>query len=258
MDDVLQQGIAALKAGDRETARRLLVSAVRQTPDDEHTWGWLYNAANTDKERLDCLRNIVRINPKNEKAKLLLDELSISNYPLERPSNIEKAPKKKEPIHALYIVTFLLCTPVWAILMLTDRKQGAGIKTVAVIYLMFFIIICLNFFAPALQIFNVSNVKVPDATQCVKPESCFINHFNGNTTLYGSLSNSCNKPITDISLKGIVTSQLDNSILGSTTELKRVVLAPGQNYDYELTIKNSYFGELINCYPETESAYFVK
>ncbi len=41
MDDLVKQGAAAAKAGDIDTARRLLAQAVKQAPDDEKAWGWL-------------------------------------------------------------------------------------------------------------------------------------------------------------------------------------------------------------------------
>jgi Tfp pilus assembly protein PilF len=43
MDDLIKQGAAAFKAGDLETARKLLTEAVKQFPDDERAWGWMYN-----------------------------------------------------------------------------------------------------------------------------------------------------------------------------------------------------------------------
>ena len=75
MDDLIKQGAAAAKAGDIDTARRLLVQAVKQSPDDEKAWGWLYNVCKNDQERIDCLTQIIRINPENQKAQEFLGNL---------------------------------------------------------------------------------------------------------------------------------------------------------------------------------------
>jgi uncharacterized membrane protein len=73
MDDLLQQGIIAYKAGKRDVARKIFISAVKQSPGNERAWGRLYDVANNDQERIHCLKQILRIKPRNEKAKQLLD-----------------------------------------------------------------------------------------------------------------------------------------------------------------------------------------
>lgn len=64
----LSEGISALKAGNREAARRSLAQALRADPNSERTWQWMFNAANNDTERKKCLNEILRINPENQKA----------------------------------------------------------------------------------------------------------------------------------------------------------------------------------------------
>jgi hypothetical protein len=80
MDDLIKQGAEALRAGKRDEARKLLLTAVKQNPDSESAWGWLYNVAGNDKERIYCLKQVLRINPNNEKVnqlyKSLLDKQS--------------------------------------------------------------------------------------------------------------------------------------------------------------------------------------
>lgn|GEM_PF-5780401 len=77
MEDLIKQGAAAFKAGDVETARKLLRQAANQFPDDERAWGWMYNVCDSEKDRIICLRQILRINPKNEKAQKIF--LSLDN-----------------------------------------------------------------------------------------------------------------------------------------------------------------------------------
>ncbi|MBE7535434.1 MAG: hypothetical protein HS124_06860 [Anaerolineales bacterium] len=81
MDDLIQQGANAFKSGDRETARKLLISAVKQYPDNERAWGWMYSVCNTDQERIHCLKQILRINPSNQKASQTLGEMTKSISP---------------------------------------------------------------------------------------------------------------------------------------------------------------------------------
>lgn len=75
MDDLLQLGITAYKAGKREEARRIFIAAVKKTPDSERAWGWMYQTSGNDKERMYCLKQMLRINPRNEKTSLLLNQL---------------------------------------------------------------------------------------------------------------------------------------------------------------------------------------
>jgi hypothetical protein len=111
-DDLLAQGIAAVKAGNKQEARRLLDAAIRAAPNDERTWGWFYNICDNDKERIKCLNEVLRINPGNEKAKLLLQRLTIQQTPtpnLKTPVAITSTlplqlTKKKSNIRIFWVV----------------------------------------------------------------------------------------------------------------------------------------------------------
>jgi hypothetical protein len=85
MENLIEQGANAFKSGDRETARKNFITAVKQYPNDERAWGWMYSVCNTDQERIHCLKQVVRINPKNEKANQLLDQLTGFDFPLDIP-----------------------------------------------------------------------------------------------------------------------------------------------------------------------------
>ena len=85
MDDLLQLGIAAFESGKIDEARKLLISFVKQNPDNESGWGWLFNVCDTDKERVDCLKQVIRINPHNEKANQLLRKYSSPKQPINKP-----------------------------------------------------------------------------------------------------------------------------------------------------------------------------
>jgi tetratricopeptide (TPR) repeat protein len=81
MDDLLQQGITAYKAGKRDEARKIFITFIKQNPESERGWGWMYDVSSEDKEKIHCLKQMVRINPKNEKAKQLLNQLLDSSLP---------------------------------------------------------------------------------------------------------------------------------------------------------------------------------
>ncbi len=72
MDDLIKQGAAAFKTGDLVNARIFLADAIKQFPDDERAWGWMYNVCSTDEERILCLKQMIRLNPQNEKARNML------------------------------------------------------------------------------------------------------------------------------------------------------------------------------------------
>ncbi len=89
----LQQGIAAAKAGDRNTARRLLEEVVDSDPDNELAWIWLASAVTNLKERRACLQRVLQINPQNRRAQEALDKLNarIAQMQGERDSDDIKA-----------------------------------------------------------------------------------------------------------------------------------------------------------------------
>jgi membrane protein implicated in regulation of membrane protease activity len=89
MDGLLKQGIAAYQSGDPELAHEILEVFVRHNPDNADGWDWFFNVCNTDDERVHCLKQMIRINPHNEKAIQLLEKLAITEQPLELPGEDE-------------------------------------------------------------------------------------------------------------------------------------------------------------------------
>ncbi len=69
MAGVLQEGIAAAKAGRRSEARRLLLEAAKSPVTAENAWLWLSGVVERDEERLFCLDNALHLNPDNEPAR---------------------------------------------------------------------------------------------------------------------------------------------------------------------------------------------
>jgi membrane protein YdbS with pleckstrin-like domain len=68
MPENTQQGIAALKTGDKQNAAKLLRLAVQEDPKDLQAWLWLSGAVDTNRERIECLQNVLKIDPNNHVA----------------------------------------------------------------------------------------------------------------------------------------------------------------------------------------------
>ena len=101
MDDLLQQGITAFRAGRREEARNIFVTVVKQNPENDRAWGWMYDVSSNDKERAYCLKQMLRINPNNKKATQLLNELTAS-----KPTSSSRGVALKP---AIFISIILVC-----------------------------------------------------------------------------------------------------------------------------------------------------
>src|SRR5512146_826638 len=74
---LLQQGIAAARAGQQAQARHLLQEAVKRDPRSEPAWLWLSSVAKDDQERIFCLKQLLAINPNNENAIKGLKQLGV-------------------------------------------------------------------------------------------------------------------------------------------------------------------------------------
>lgn len=82
---LLQKGIAAAQAGNRDVARQMLQQTIRLDPENETAWLWLSSVARDNKERIFCLKRLLAINPQNEHAIRGLQRLGIE--PTETPSS---------------------------------------------------------------------------------------------------------------------------------------------------------------------------
>jgi hypothetical protein len=71
----LQRGIAAAKAGDKASARQFLEAVVAQDDGNELAWIWLASVVPTTRERRICLEKVLKINPRNERARQALNQL---------------------------------------------------------------------------------------------------------------------------------------------------------------------------------------
>ena len=73
---ILNKVIDLLKTGEHDEAVRLLVGVLKQYPDLETGWYLLGMALEPTDQRIRAFNEVLRINPKNEKARQQLDELT--------------------------------------------------------------------------------------------------------------------------------------------------------------------------------------
>ena len=82
---LVQSAAAALRGGDRHTARRLLTQAIHHDPQNEHAWLWMSGVVESATEQRECLEKVVALNPTNAAAQqgLTLLQPSVSAAPPE-------------------------------------------------------------------------------------------------------------------------------------------------------------------------------
>ncbi len=89
VDQLFQQGVAAVRAGDKAKARELLGKVVELDQVHEQAWLWLSAAVDSNGERVLCLQNVLTINPKSEAAIKGLQQLGAPVPDAARPPAVE-------------------------------------------------------------------------------------------------------------------------------------------------------------------------
>ncbi|MGD8751951.1 MAG: ABC transporter permease [Anaerolineales bacterium] len=69
MNEKLKKAIIAIKMGEENQARTLFREIIRADTENELAWLWLSQVMKTNRERMICLRQVLRLNPENEAAK---------------------------------------------------------------------------------------------------------------------------------------------------------------------------------------------
>ncbi|HOT93086.1 MAG TPA: hypothetical protein PLJ78_15355 [Anaerolineae bacterium] len=82
----LDTAIMNIRLGARDAARRSLLQLVRQDPNDELAWLWLAQTLDDPKRQMDCLRQVLRINPNNPDALTGIEALR-AGWPLPEPQS---------------------------------------------------------------------------------------------------------------------------------------------------------------------------
>ena len=75
VDDLVRDGIADIKAGDKAAGRGKLEAAVKIDQYNEQAWFWLASVVESTDERRVCLNNVLLINPQNQRAAQMLSRI---------------------------------------------------------------------------------------------------------------------------------------------------------------------------------------
>lgn len=75
--ELLDKGIAAVRdEKDLTKGRNLLTQLLRLEPENDQAWMWLSRTVSDPEKRRQCLERAISLNPKNEKAKAMLERLN--------------------------------------------------------------------------------------------------------------------------------------------------------------------------------------
>jgi len=117
----LSEAIQAIKSGDRQKWKTLLVGVIQADPQNETAWLWMSACVAADKDREHCLRKVLAINPNNQAALQGLGRLAAKasaapaapekkSYTVQAPVVKRKSTKRKVITWALLILASLcLC-----------------------------------------------------------------------------------------------------------------------------------------------------
>jgi hypothetical protein len=83
-EQLLKEGKAAARRGDKVQARSLLTQVVESDPRSEEAWMWLSGVVADPQEQQICLENVLVINPQNEQALKGLQFISVKTGVLPR------------------------------------------------------------------------------------------------------------------------------------------------------------------------------
>ncbi len=100
LDELFERARQAARAGQKETARRLLAQVLREQPRSEQAWLWLSAVLEKPAERVAALRQVLAINPRNELARKGLRALGAEEPPAGRqaaPGEAAEGPRYMPP-----------------------------------------------------------------------------------------------------------------------------------------------------------------
>jgi len=138
--DILMEAIAAAKRGERAAAKDQLTRYLRYDQKNELAWLWMSSVVESDRERLYCLNQILKLNPDNKTAKRGLAMLGALSPEQRAGLNIEvvgvgleqKLPEGK----AVHAVAAASARPGLAI------RRNRRLEIVAILALLGLLLIC--------------------------------------------------------------------------------------------------------------------
>src|SRR5258706_8910022 len=97
IQQTLQTGIAALKRGEKDTAREILLRVVEADESNETAWLWLSAALDSPEDQIAALENVLALNPDNASAQKGLSQLRLLRPPPPPPAPPLHLIIKEEP-----------------------------------------------------------------------------------------------------------------------------------------------------------------
>ena len=193
----IQEAIQKTNSGDLQSAQVILANVLRQEPRNARAWYLLSQVIGDRNREIDCLKKVLEIEPNSQQARARLQKLQQGNIPTQpKPAipSVQPIPKNKKT-NALWIFLIL----------------GLGI-----------VALCLVVYT------YIQNL--PDATNCVQiVDSDGITGVtegaNVHALLWGDIKNTCDKPITKITLHASIINPSNNQVLGETTNQESYILA---------------------------------
>ncbi|MBI2332942.1 MAG: hypothetical protein HYU84_12430 [Chloroflexi bacterium] len=96
--ELLTQADYTFQRGNRELAKKYIVDILAVYPDDEAAWMLLARVEEESKRKVECYERVLKINPKNEEAKLALVRVRATINPtLPLPKQIKNTRTKPNP-----------------------------------------------------------------------------------------------------------------------------------------------------------------
>ena len=97
VNELVREGIKALKAGDRAQARASLLRALEIDERNEQAWLWLSAVVDKPAEQEICLENVLTLNPANEHAQRGLQKVREAMGQRTPPEEEQAAPQPAPP-----------------------------------------------------------------------------------------------------------------------------------------------------------------